>query len=139
MCTMCLFHKQVSIVGAVYLVGYMQWSVAWLIGPVVLSLLRDRWRRESEYRRSLAKAAAQTSEKDVVLARLDDLPAWVSLLFCFYICNTVYIKKKQKEEGMGFVLHCKNQSKLLKINYHFAYIIFNCHEYTTSIFDSILD
>ncbi|XP_026324358.1 extended synaptotagmin-2-B isoform X2 [Hyposmocoma kahamanoa] len=71
------FFKKVSIVGAVYLVGYMQWSVAWLIGPVVLSLLRDRWRRESEYRRSLAKAAAQTSEKDVVLARLDDLPAWV--------------------------------------------------------------
>ncbi|XP_013193144.1 extended synaptotagmin-2 isoform X4 [Amyelois transitella] len=67
----------VSIVGAVYLVGYMQWSVAWLIGPVVLSLLRDQWRKESEYRRNIAKAAALSSEKDVVLARLDDLPAWV--------------------------------------------------------------
>lgn len=64
--------------GAVYLVGYMQWSVAWLITPVILSVLRDQWRKESEYRRSLAKAAACSSEKDVVLARIDDLPAWVS-------------------------------------------------------------
>lgn len=71
------FFKKVSIVGAVYLVGYMQWSVAWLIGPVILSVVRDQWRRESEYRRNLAKAAALSSEKDVVLARLDDLPAWV--------------------------------------------------------------
>ncbi|XP_013148389.1 PREDICTED: extended synaptotagmin-2 [Papilio polytes] len=71
------FCKKVSIVGAVYLVGYMQWSVAWLIGPVVLSVIRDQWRRENEYRRNLAKAAASSSEKDIVLARLDDLPAWV--------------------------------------------------------------
>ncbi|CAH2068752.1 unnamed protein product, partial [Iphiclides podalirius] len=71
------FFKKVSIVGAVYLVGYMQWSVAWLIGPVILSVMRDQWRKENEYRRNLAKAAAVSSEKDVVLARLDDLPAWV--------------------------------------------------------------
>ncbi|KOB67290.1 putative ca2+-dependent phospholipid-binding protein synaptotagmin required for synaptic vesicle, partial [Operophtera brumata] len=56
----------VSVVGAVYLVGYMQWSVAWLITPVILSVLRDQWRKESEYRRNLAKAAAQSSEKDVI-------------------------------------------------------------------------
>ncbi|CAH2237449.1 jg12785 [Pararge aegeria aegeria] len=71
------FFKKVSIVGAVYLVGYMQWSVAWLIGPVILSVMRDQWRKESEYRRNLAKTAAVSSEKDIVLARLDDLPAWV--------------------------------------------------------------
>ncbi|XP_049887465.1 extended synaptotagmin-2-A isoform X2 [Pectinophora gossypiella] len=71
------FFKKVSIVGAVYLVGYMQWSVAWLIGPVILSVVRDQWRRENQYRRNLAKAAATSSEKDVVLARLDDLPSWV--------------------------------------------------------------
>ncbi|GBP31229.1 Extended synaptotagmin-2 [Eumeta japonica] len=68
-----------SIVGVVYLIGYMQWSVAWLIGPVVMSVLRDQWRKQSEYRRSLAKAAALSSEKDIVLARLDDLPAWILL------------------------------------------------------------
>ncbi|KAJ8733972.1 hypothetical protein PYW07_014523 [Mythimna separata] len=71
------FFKKVSVVGAVYLVGYMQWSVAWLIGPVILSVLRDRWRKDNEYRRNLAKATASSSEKDVILAKLDDLPAWV--------------------------------------------------------------
>ncbi|XP_073945222.1 extended synaptotagmin-like protein 2 isoform X2 [Choristoneura fumiferana] len=71
------FFKKVSMVGAVYLVGYMQWSVAWLIGPVVLSVLRDQWRKDSEYRRNLAKTTAVSSEKDVILARIDDLPAWV--------------------------------------------------------------
>ncbi|CAH0691376.1 unnamed protein product [Chilo suppressalis] len=69
--------KKVAVVGAVYLVGYMQWSVAWLIGPVILSVIRDQWRRENEYKRNLAKAAALSSEKDVVLARLSDLPSWV--------------------------------------------------------------
>ncbi|CAG9782940.1 unnamed protein product [Diatraea saccharalis] len=69
--------KKVAVVGAVYLVGYMQWSVAWLIGPVILSVMRDQWRKENEYKRNLAKAAAVSSEKDVVLARLSDLPSWV--------------------------------------------------------------
>lgn len=76
---MYFFNQQVSVVGVVYLVGYMQWSVAWLITPVILSVLRDQWRKESEYRRNLAKAAALSSEKDVVLAKLDDLPSWVSV------------------------------------------------------------
>lgn len=71
------FFKKVSMVGAVYLIGYMQWSVAWLLCPIIFSVIRDQWRRESELRRSIAKATATTSEKDVVLARIDDLPAWV--------------------------------------------------------------
>lgn len=71
------FFKKVAIVGTVYLVGYMQWSVAWLIGPVILSVMRDQWRKENEYRRNMAKTAALSSEKDIVLARLDDLPSWV--------------------------------------------------------------
>ncbi|XP_028175061.1 extended synaptotagmin-2 isoform X2 [Ostrinia furnacalis] len=71
------FFKKVAVVGAVYLVGYMQWSVAWLIGPVILSVMRDQWRKESESRRNIAKAAALSSERDVILARLDELPSWV--------------------------------------------------------------
>lgn len=82
---------QVSVVGAVYLVGYMQWSVAWLIGPVILSVLRDQWRKENEYRRNLAKAAASSSEKDVVLAKLDDLPAWVRCYLLLYRKQVIYI------------------------------------------------
>ncbi|XP_015835626.1 extended synaptotagmin-like protein 2a isoform X1 [Tribolium castaneum] len=69
--------KKASIVGIVYFAGYMQWSVAWFIGPIVLFVIRDQWKKASDRKRNIAKAAALASEKDVVLARLDDLPAWV--------------------------------------------------------------
>lgn len=56
----------------------MQWSVAWFIGPIVLFVMRDQWKKSSDRRRTIAKATAMCSEQEVVLARLDDLPAWVN-------------------------------------------------------------
>lgn len=70
--------KKVTIVGVIYFVGYMNWSVAWLITPVILAVTREFWQRESEVRRSIAKACATANEKDVILARINDLPAWVN-------------------------------------------------------------
>lgn len=70
--------KKVAIVGSIYLVGYMGWSVAWLIAPVILSVARDRFRKTTEHKRNIAKASAMASEKEVILARIDELPAWVS-------------------------------------------------------------
>lgn len=70
--------KKVTVVGAIYLVGYMNWSVAWLITPVVLAVTRECWRKTSEMRREVAKASATANEKDVILARINDLPAWVN-------------------------------------------------------------
>ncbi|KAH8278506.1 hypothetical protein KR018_004322, partial [Drosophila ironensis] len=69
--------KKVAIVGSIYLVGYMGWSVAWLIAPVILSVARDQLGKTSEKKRDIAKASALASEKDVILARIDELPAWV--------------------------------------------------------------
>ncbi|KAH8383270.1 hypothetical protein KR009_007660, partial [Drosophila setifemur] len=69
--------KKVAIVGSIYLVGYMGWSVAWLIAPVILSVARDQLSKTSEKKRDIAKASALASEKDVILARIDELPAWV--------------------------------------------------------------
>ncbi|XP_061389220.1 extended synaptotagmin-2, partial [Musca vetustissima] len=75
--TMYAVAKKVAIVGSIYLVGYMGWSVAWLIAPVVLSVARDRFRKSTEHKRSIAKASALASEKEVIMARIDELPAWV--------------------------------------------------------------
>lgn len=75
-----MFFFQASIIGIVYLAGYMQWSVGWFVGPLVLSVIREQWKKSSDRRRNAAKTAALASEKDVVLARLNDLPAWVSTL-----------------------------------------------------------
>ncbi|XP_060645558.1 extended synaptotagmin-2 isoform X1 [Drosophila nasuta] len=69
--------KKIAIVGSIYMVGYMGWSVAWLIAPVILSVARDQLAKTSEKKRDIAKASALASEKDVILARIDELPAWV--------------------------------------------------------------
>lgn len=69
--------KKVTVVGAIYFVGYMGWSVAWLITPIVLAVTREYWRHTSDLRRTIAKASATANEKDVILARIKDLPAWV--------------------------------------------------------------
>ncbi|KAL1497143.1 hypothetical protein ABEB36_008149 [Hypothenemus hampei] len=55
----------------------MQWSFAWLICPLALLVIRDQWKESRSHRRQAAKTAALSSEKEVVLARLNDLPAWV--------------------------------------------------------------
>ncbi|CAG9863137.1 unnamed protein product [Phyllotreta striolata] len=73
----CSAVKKASVVGVVYLAGYMQWSVGWFVGPIVLFVIRDQWKKSSDRKRAIAKATALSSEQEVVLARLDDLPAWV--------------------------------------------------------------
>lgn len=78
------FVKKAAVVGCVYIVGYMGWSVAWLIGPVILSVVKDQWRKESDRKRNDAKVIAQTDEKRVILARLNDLPSWVSCSIRFF-------------------------------------------------------
>ncbi|CAG2053037.1 unnamed protein product [Timema podura] len=71
------FAKKFGTVAAVYLLGYYDLSVAWIIGPVILSVIRDEFKKENELRRNIAKAAAMSNEKEVILARIDDLPSWV--------------------------------------------------------------
>lgn len=71
--------KKVAVVGIVYFVGYMNWSVAWLICPLLLSVIRDQFRSQHDIRREVAKASALANDKDVILARLNDLPAWVRI------------------------------------------------------------
>ncbi|XP_024084803.1 extended synaptotagmin-3-like [Cimex lectularius] len=71
------FGKQIGKVAFVYLFGYFNLSPAWLLGPIFLSVLREEWSKEKELKRNIAKAAALSNEKEVILARVDDLPAWV--------------------------------------------------------------
>ena len=77
--------KKIGIVGAIYFVGYMGWSVAWLITPVIFSVMRDQWKKASETKRNISVAFATASEKDIILSKITDLPAWVSYLYCLMI------------------------------------------------------
>lgn len=83
--SMYSFAKKAATVGIVYFVGYMGWSVAWLIGPVILSVIRDQWKQQSDRKRNDAKFIATTDERRVILARLNDLPSWVSFFFVYLI------------------------------------------------------
>ncbi|XP_059621381.1 extended synaptotagmin-2 isoform X2 [Phlebotomus argentipes] len=69
--------KRVAVVSVIYFVGYMGWSVAWLIAPVILSVARTEMRKKTDLRRSIAKASAIATEREMILARIDELPAWV--------------------------------------------------------------
>eukprot|EP00092_Neocalanus_flemingeri_P000407 GFUD01000433.1.p1 GENE.GFUD01000433.1~~GFUD01000433.1.p1 ORF type:complete len:792 (+),score=178.56 GFUD01000433.1:116-2491(+) len=71
------FVKKAATWGIIYLWGYFSISPGWLLGPLVLNVLRYQWKKEKEFRILSAQAQAKASEKEVILARVQDLPAWV--------------------------------------------------------------
>jgi len=71
------FLKKASQWAIIYIWGYYALSPGWLLAPLFLSVLRYQWKKEKESRISSAQATARASEKEVILARVKDLPAWV--------------------------------------------------------------
>lgn len=71
------FVKTFSTAAIVYAIGKYQWSIAWLISPVILSVMHEEWRKETELKRFIAKASAKLTEKEVISACVQDLPSWV--------------------------------------------------------------
>ncbi|KAB0792691.1 hypothetical protein PPYR_14650 [Photinus pyralis] len=69
--------KRVASVLFVYAVGYMQWSFGWFFGPIVLLVIRDQYRKSKDQKSKITKSIALAQEDDVILARIEDLPAWV--------------------------------------------------------------
>lgn len=69
--------KKVAMVGAIYFVGYMGWSMAWLITPIMFSVTREQWKKSSQLKRDISILSAMSNERDVILAKITDLPAWV--------------------------------------------------------------
>jgi hypothetical protein len=63
------FAKKIGTVSIVYLIGYFEWSAAWLIGPVILSVIRDEWKKDKELRRNIANAAAMCNDEEIFLGR----------------------------------------------------------------------
>lgn len=72
-----IFLKNLATVSTIYLFGYFDLSIAWLIAPVLLNAFRQEWKKSSDRKRQSVKLAVQ-DEKNVILAQLSDLPAWVS-------------------------------------------------------------
>lgn len=80
--------KKATVINAIYLVGYLNWSVAWLITPMILVETHNYWRETNnvnrKFVRKIARQSAATNEKDVILANIKDLPSWVIMFVCLY-------------------------------------------------------
>lgn len=63
----------------IYLLGYYDFSIAWLITPLFLSALRTQWKKERNAKLDAARQAALTNEKAMIESRIrvEDLPSWV--------------------------------------------------------------
>ncbi|XP_057327423.1 extended synaptotagmin-3 isoform X2 [Microplitis mediator] len=71
-----LFIKAAA-VGAIWGWGYMNWSIGWLLPPVIFSVWKVENSKSSQLKRLTAQAAVMAKEKDVIVSRLDELPSWV--------------------------------------------------------------
>lgn len=72
--------KKAALINAIYFIGYFNWSVAWIITPMILVETQKYWRGNSEnskFVRKIATLSAATNEKDAILANIKDLPSWV--------------------------------------------------------------
>ena len=73
------YFKLAGVVGAVWLVGYTRFSVSWLLLALVLYVWKERTGKAKQHKTRIAQEIAK-DEKSVILARVEDLPSWVSKL-----------------------------------------------------------
>lgn len=71
------YFKIISLVYIVWLIGYLNFSVSWLLLIVFLYLLRERSKAMVKIRSDTIKSL-NLNEKETILARLDELPSWVN-------------------------------------------------------------
>ena len=71
------FAAKLATVGIIWGWGYMNFSLAWLIAPVVLSVWRKERKKDHQLKRLMAQATVLCKEKDIIVSRLDELPSWV--------------------------------------------------------------
>ncbi|KAJ8965165.1 hypothetical protein NQ314_004308 [Rhamnusium bicolor] len=68
---------RVLISGIIYFIGYMNWSITWIIIPVILGIFNDERKKKHLKRRNMIRKAALGKEQDIILANIAELPAWV--------------------------------------------------------------
>jgi len=63
----------------VYLLGYFDFSIAWMITPLLLSVMRDQWKKDKRNKLAAAREAALSNEQAMIEARMnaEELPSWV--------------------------------------------------------------
>lgn len=72
-----LIIKKAILINVIYFVGYLNWSVTWLLTPMILIETRNYWGSSTSIKREITKKSTKGREKDVILTRIKDLPSWV--------------------------------------------------------------
>jgi len=57
--------------------GYCNFSIAWLIAPIAISVWKTERKKDNELRTIMAQAAVLANEKELIVSRIDELPSWV--------------------------------------------------------------
>lgn len=76
--------KVAAMLLVVWLIGYVGLSVTWVLIALVCYVVGNEYSRNRETKRAYAKQAV-IDEQKAILARVDELPSWVSFQRCTFI------------------------------------------------------
>ena len=99
----------------IYILGYYGFSIAWLLTPLLLTVFRQQWKKERDFRLSAARQAALTNEKAMIESRIkiEDLPSWVFFPDkVLYKTNCIHVKIVYNIDFFKFYFNC-----ILYLNY----------------------
>ncbi|XP_023246253.1 extended synaptotagmin-1 [Copidosoma floridanum] len=68
---------KLATVSLIWGMGYMNWSLAWLVAPIAYVVLKGERKKDGELKRLTAQATALSKEKLIIESRIDELPTWV--------------------------------------------------------------
>ena len=71
------YFKKAAMVLAVWATGYFKFSPSWLLLGLVVYVWKEKQQAKKKNTIAIAQEVAR-DEKGVILARVEDLPSWVS-------------------------------------------------------------
>ena len=80
------YFKYAGLSFVIWLVGYTKFSVAWVFIALFGYMMNEEYKKAKASKSAFAKEAA-INEKDAILARVDELPSWVSAVKSVIFAN----------------------------------------------------
>lgn len=72
------YFKTAGFLLSVWTLGYFRFSSSWILFALFFYIGNEEWRKGKDSKRAFARDAALGNEQRAILARVDELPAWVS-------------------------------------------------------------
>lgn len=75
------YFKYAGILFLIWNVGYWRFSPSWILLALFFYMLNEEYRKSKESKLDFARTAMK-DEKEAILAKIDELPSWVSDTVC---------------------------------------------------------